>query len=140
MTLDSVRSGSLAATTSQITGYAAAWCGVHCALTPILIVFMPALALSETVERGVWAVTILVGALVFAAGPTRSQLRELALFTSGAALWAASLAGLLEPVPEAWTSALGSVIVAWSLFRSARICRDGECDACEAEPTSRLDV
>jgi len=136
MSLDSLRIRSVFATGSQLSGYAAAWCGVHCALTPVLIVFMPALALSETVERGVWAATILVGALIFSFGPTRGKFPEIGIFVAGAALWAASLAGLLEPIPETWTSAVGSIIVAWALFRSARVCRDGDCDACETEPAS----
>ncbi len=130
--LSSGRPTSLLASGSSLSAYAAALCGIHCALTPILIVFMPALALSEAVERAVWAAAIVIGALVFLAGPTRKQLGELAIFAAGATLWAASLAGKLEPLPETWTSAAGSLILATALWRSARVCRDDACEACDA--------
>lgn len=78
-----------------------------------------------------WAITIVLGAIIFSAGPTRGMLREVGIFAAGAMLWAASLAGVLEPMPETWTSAAGSIIVALALFRSARVCREGACDACE---------
>ncbi|MEM7415144.1 MAG: MerC domain-containing protein [Gemmatimonadota bacterium] len=130
------RNTSAIATTSKWSAYAATWCGIHCALTPILIVFMPALALSEAVERGFWAVAMLIGAVVFLGGPTRGMLREVGIFTAGAALWGASLAGLLEPIPETWTSATGALVVAFALYRSAKICREGACEVCEDDLAS----
>lgn len=128
----SARSTSLLASISNVSACTAALCGIHCALTPILIVFLPALALSESVERGGWLVSIIIGALVFALGPTRRQWAGLSAFVFGASLWAASLAGVLEPIPEPWTSAAGSLIVAAALFGSARACGTGASPGCEA--------
>ena len=50
-------SSAYLASGSRLTACAAAWCGLHCALTPFLVVAAPALALSEGVERAVWAGT-----------------------------------------------------------------------------------
>lgn len=80
-----------------------------------------------------WGVTVLVGAIVFLAGPTKGMLREVAIFAFGALLWGASLAGLLEPIPEPWTSASGSLIVAFALYRSAHVCQAGDCEVCGSD-------
>lgn len=119
---------------SRFAACAAAWCGVHCAITPVVAVALPALALSEAVEKGVFAGTLLIGALMLTLGPARRHSSILLTFASGATLWAASLAGLLEPWPENVTSALGSLALAAALFRSVRVCQTDDCAVC-AEPT-----
>ena len=115
---------------SRLAACAAAWCGVHCALTPVLVVVAPALALSEGVERGVWIGTVLVGAAMVALGPARKNVAVILIFVAGAVLWTASLAGWLEPVPETVTSAAGSLTLAGALVQSARICRTRACAVC----------
>ncbi len=115
---------------SRLAAWATAWCGLHCALTPFLVAVMPALALSEGVERAVWAGAVLLGAVMLALGPARRNLAVILAFAGGTALWAASLAGLLEPLPETFTSAVGSLVLAGALLRGARICRAGECSIC----------
>ena len=62
-------SSAYLASGSRVAAYAAAWCGLHCALTPVLVLVTPALALSESFERAVWVGTALLGAAMLAAGP-----------------------------------------------------------------------
>ena len=116
---------------SKLAACAAAWCGVHCALTPVLVVVAPALALSEGVERAMWVGTVLVGAAMVALGPARKNAAVILIFAAGAALWTASLAGWLEPVPETVTSAAGSLTLAGALVQSARVCRTPACAVCD---------
>ena len=128
--LATVRSGAYLAPGSNLVACAAAWCGVHCALTPLVVIVAPALALSEGVERGLWAGTVLLGAAMVVLGPARKKATVVLPFLGGAVLWAASLAGSLEPLPEPVTSAAGSLILAGALVQSARACRSDACAAC----------
>jgi len=118
---------------SRLAACAAAWCGLHCALTPFLAVAAPALALSEGVERALWVGTVLLGATVLVMGPARKNAALILTFAGGAVLWAASLAGWLGPLPESVTSAAGSLILAGTLVRTARVCRAGACSVCADE-------
>lgn len=115
---------------------AAAWCGVHCALTPFLVAAAPALALSEGVERVVWAGTFVLGAVMLALGPARRNAAVILTFAGGTAIWAASLAGWLGPLPETATSTAGSLVLAGALFQGARICQAGPCEVCEEEESN----
>ena len=116
-------SSAYLASGSRLTACAAAWCGLHCALTPFLVMAAPLLALSEGVERAVWVGTVLLGSAMLALGPARKNAAVVITFAGGATLWAASLAGWLEPLPETVTSAAGSLTLAAALFQSARVCR-----------------
>ena len=118
---------------SRFIACAAAWCGVHCAVTPLLVLAVPTLALSEGIELGLLLITVPVGALMLFLGPARRHAGLHVCFLVGASLWAASLAGWLEPVPEAVTSAAGSLTLAWTLARSGKVCASGECDVCADE-------
>ena len=69
---------------SRMAACAAAWCGLHCALTPFLVVAAPALALSEGVERTMWAGNVLLGALMLGLGPARRNAAVLLTFIAGA--------------------------------------------------------
>ena len=131
--LATVPSSAYLASGSRLAACAAAWCGLHCALTPFLVVVAPALALSEGVERAVWVGTVLLGAVMLVLGPARHSAAVTLTFAGGAVLWAASLAGWLEPLPETVTSAAGSLILAGALVQSARICQAGACSACADE-------
>ena len=128
--LATVPSSAYLASGSRLAAGAAAWCSLHCALTPFLVVAAPALALSEGVERAVWAGTVLLGAMMLLLGPARRNAVVMLTFGGGAALWAASLAGWLEPVPETVTSTAGSLTLAGALLQSARICQAGACSVC----------
>ncbi len=132
-TLATVPPSAYLASGSRLAACAAAWCGLHCALTPFLVVAAPALALSEGVERTVWVGTVFLGALMLVLGPARKDAVVILAFLGGAALWAASLAGWLEPLPETATSAAGSLTLAGALLQSARVCQAGACSACADE-------
>ena len=134
--LATVPSNAHLASGSRLAACAAAWCGVHCALTPFLVAAAPALALSEGVERAVWAGTVFLGAAMLALGPARKNIAVILTFVGGAGLWAASLAGWLEPLSETVTSAAGSLVLAGALVRSARICHADACALCADEEHS----
>ena len=125
---------------SRLAASAAIWCGVHCTLTPFLAVGAPALALSEGAERALWVGTVLLGAVVLGLGPARKRAALVLIFAGGAVVWAASLAGWLAPLPEAVTSAGGSLTIAGALLLSARVCQAGACSACgdEEDPDPSL--
>ena len=131
--LATVPSSAYLASGSRLTACAAAWCGLHCALTPVLVAVAPALALAEGVERAMWVGTVLLGVVLLSLGPARKNAAVMLTFAGGAALWAASLAGWLEPLPETLTSATGSLTLAGALVQSARICQAGACSACADE-------
>ena len=131
--LATLPSSAYVASGSRLTAYAAAWCGLHCALTPFLVVAAPALALAESVERAMWGGTVLVGVVLLVLSPACMNAAVVLTFAGGAALWAASLAGWLEPLPETVTSAAGSLTLAGALVQSARICQAGDCSACADE-------
>ncbi len=137
--LATVPSSAYLASGSRLTAYAAAWCGLHCALTPFLVAVAPALALAEGVERAMWFGTVVVGVVLLVLSPACKNAAVVLTFAGGAALWAASLAGWLEPLPETVTSAAGSLTLAGALVQSARICQAGACSACtdESHPDGR---
>ncbi len=118
---------------SRLAACAAALCGLHCALTPVLVVAAPALALSEGVERAAWAGTVLLGAVILLMGPARKSTLVTLTFAAGATLWAASLAGWLEPLPETVTSSAGSLTIAGAMVLSARLCHAASCAVCAEE-------
>ena len=131
--LATVPSSAYLASGSRLAACAAAWCGLHCALTPLLVAMAPALALSEGVERGVWVGTVFPGVVMLVLGPARRNAVVMLTFVAGATLWAASLAGWLEPLSETVTSAAGSLTLAGALVQGARICRAGACSVCDDE-------
>ena len=131
--LATVPSSGYLASGSRLAACAAAWCGLHCALTPFLVAATPALALSEGVERAISVGTISLGTVMLALGPARNNGAVIVAFAGGAVLWAASLAGWLEPLPETVTSAAGSLILAGALIQSARVCQASACAVCGDE-------
>ena len=131
-----VPSSAYLASGSRLAAFAAACCGLHCALTPFLVAMAPALALSEGVERVVWVGTVFLGAVILVLGPARKNAAVVLAFVGGCALWAASLAGWLEPLPEPVTSAAGSLTLAGALVQSAHICQAGACSACAEEESA----
>ena len=112
----------------KLVGSATVACGIHCLLTPILVLAFPVLALSETVEWLVMLGSVPFGTLLVLTGPPVRRASILSLLAVGAMVWMASLSGWLEPIPEAVTSAAGSLLFASSLLWSAQECRSGACD------------
>lgn len=112
------------------TAAAAGLCAVHCLLTPVFAAALPFLAVEEATEWWALAATVILGTGITLLGPARRRRMVLGVLAAGAALWCASLAGLLQPVPETVTSASGSLIFAGGMLWSAHVCRSGSCDAC----------
>ena len=83
--------------------------------------------------RAVWVGTVFFGAVMLVLGPARKNAPVILTFAGGTVLWAASLAGLLEPLPETVTSAVGSLTLAGALFHGARVCQAGACSVCADE-------
>ena len=131
--LATVPSSAYLASGSRVAACAAVWCGVHCALTPFLVAVAPALALTEGVERALWAGTVSLGVVMLVLGPACKSAAVMLIFAGGAVLWAASLAGWLDPLPETVTSAAGSLTLAGAMVQSARICQAAACSACADE-------
>ena len=128
--LATVPSSTYLVSGSRIAACAAAWCSLHCALTPLLVAAAPALALSEGVERTMWVGTVLLGAVLLVLGPARKNAAVILTFVAGSALWGGSLAGWFEPLPETVTSVAGSLVLAGALVQSARVCQASACSAC----------
>lgn len=127
---------------SGLAGFAAAACGVHCLLTPALLVLAPALALPEAAEGWLLLVTVVVGGGIVLSGCRVHRRAAVSLvLLVGAGVWAASLQGWLSPLPEAVTSPAGSLTAASALFWNARLlhrCGCGSCDeeeGCASAPT-----
>ena len=83
-----------------------------------------------------WVGTVFLGVVLLVLSPACKNAAVTLTFIGGAALWAASLAGWLEPLPETVTSAAGSLTLAGALVQSARICQAGACSACADEEHS----
>ena len=131
--LATVPSSTYLVSGSRLAACAAAWCSLHCALTPFLVAAAPALALSEGVERTMWIGNVLLGALMLALGPARRNAAVVLTFAAGSAIWGGSLAGWFEPLPETATSVAGSLVLAGALVQSARVCHASACSACADE-------
>ena len=131
--LATVPSSTYLVSGSRVAACAAAWCSLHCALTPFLVAVAPALALSEGVERTMWVGNVLLGAVMLVLGPARRNAAVILTFVAGSALWGGSLAGWFEPLPETVTSVAGSLVLAGALVQSARVCQAGACSACADE-------
>ena len=128
--LATVPSSTYLVSGSRMAACAAAWCSLHCALTPFLVAAAPALALSEGVERTMWVGNVLLGAVLLVIGPARKNTAVILTFVAGSALWGGSLAGWFEPLPETVTSVAGSLVLAGALVQSARVCQASACSAC----------
>ena len=115
---------------ARLSAAAATLCAVHCAVTPVAAAAVPFLAVASTVEWGALIATVALGGGVTLMGPAWRHGRIMALLGTGALIWAASLAGALEPIPEAASSPVGSTIFAFGMLLSARACRAGECERC----------
>ena len=131
--LATVPSSTYLVSGSRIAACAAAWCSMHCALTPFLVVMAPALALSEGAERTMWVGNVLLGAVMVVLGPARKNAAVVLTFVAGSAIWGGSLAGWFEPLPETVTSVAGSLVLAGALVQSARVCQASACSACADE-------
>jgi hypothetical protein len=112
---------------SRWVGGAAVLCALHCLFTPALALALPALA-GDDLERwalmGMAVVAVPLGAGGFVRHRHRGTVLALA---AGLALWAASLSGLLGPVPEPLASGAAGLLTAGALFWNARLLHRHTC-------------
>ncbi len=116
---------------ARFAAAAATLCAVHCALTPVLAAAVPFLAATHSVEVGALALTVTLGGGITLFSSAWKHPVVVFTLLLGAGIWAASLMGVFEPLPEVVTSPVGSLIFAAGMIGSARICRAGDCDRCE---------
>lgn len=124
--------GAADATSSRWVACAAGLCAVHCLASPLLALVAPFLVISEQGEWWVWGGTVVAAIALLAVGPIPRSLGVTVPVVLGAVVWAASLLGWFEPLPEFVTSPVGSVLIAGGMLWSARLCRSGACRAGEA--------
>jgi hypothetical protein len=115
-------------------------CAVHCAVTPLLVVFAPAVAPGETLEFALYGMTLVVASWALAKGLRQhGNFRPVVPITLGLLFWGASILHLFHPVPEELTTILAAIVVAWGLIWNSRLhCAvDAEsacaCTSCETE-------
>lgn len=110
---------------------APALCALHCALSPLLALAIPAAA-GPGAERWGFAASAALAGVGLAAG-LRTHRRPLpaALIVAGLVLWGVPLLGLALPVPETLTTAIGSLVAAGGMMWSARLAHRAECRVCE---------
>lgn len=114
-------------------------CAVHCAATPILVVFAPSVVPGPTAEWTLLGVTIVIAAAALGSAlRAHGQWHPFALIGAGLAVWTLSLAHAFHPIPEDLTTVLATLVVAGGLIWNSRLhCRIAAvpCPACtEAVP------
>jgi hypothetical protein len=121
-------------------------CAVHCAAMPLVVLVLPALAPASRLEGVLLVVAaLLVGAVLVRGVRTHGSIAPGIGAGGGLALWAASLAGWLLPVPEPVTTVVGSVAVAGAMLWNATLahrasCHHCACAACEEPAKVREEV
>jgi hypothetical protein len=97
-------------------------CALHCLVTPLLIGTLPFLAAGPAVEWGLFGASLaLAGVGLSLAWHAHGRARVWVVAGLGLLLWGAGLARILSPLPEAWTSAAGGLMVAAAVLWSSRL-------------------
>jgi hypothetical protein len=106
-------------------------CAAHCLAAQLLALNLPALAADEELERVLFAVSAAFALAATVRGVRRHGRGRIWIpVAGGIALWAASLAGWLAPLPEAATSMAGSLAVAGGLLWNGRLRHLAVCPGC----------
>jgi len=109
---------------------APALCAVHCALSPLLALAIPAAA-APGAERWGFAASAALAIVALVAG-LRAHGRALpaALIVAGLVPWGLPVLGFALPLPEVATTAAGSLGTAGGMMWSARLAHRAECRVC----------
>lgn len=106
-------------------------CAVHCAATPLLVLFLPALALTHGQEAVLLGFSALVALLALIPGVRLHSRREVFIpLAIGVFVWGAALAHWLHPIPEPVSSSAGALAIAGAIFWNGRLRHQVSCDAC----------
>ena len=109
-------------------------CAIHCAATPLLVVFIPALALTPAAEAWLLALSAVIALTVLISGiRTHGSPEVFAPVLLGLVVWGGSLAGWFNPIPEPLASSLGAFAVAGGIFWNARLRHRVTCTTCDVE-------
>jgi hypothetical protein len=114
---------------------APALCAVHCAVTPLLVLFAPALAPGESVEFALYGITVVVASWAMAKGlQQHGDLRPVLPIAVGLLFWGASILLLFHPIPEELTTIIAAVVVASALVWNSRLqCAANAESACACQ-------
>jgi len=107
-------------------------CAVHCAATPLLVLFLPALALTPAAEAWLLGFSAVVATLALAPGIRLHGRPEVfAPVVLGVMIWGGALAHWLHPIPEPLASSVGALAIAGGIFWNARLRHRVTCRTCE---------
>ena len=107
-------------------------CAVHCAATPLFVLFIPALALTPAEEIWLLSLSSVVAALAVVPGlRVHGRWSVLVPIVLGIGVWAADLLHWLHPIPHPLPSAVGASLIAFGIFRSSRLSHRANCITCE---------
>lgn len=106
-------------------------CAIHCAATPLLVLFLPSLSLTHGQEALLLGFSALVGLAALVPGVRLHGRPEVFLpLALGVLTWGAALAHWLHPIPEPVASSAGAFAIAGAIFWNARLRHRVTCDAC----------
>lgn len=106
-------------------------CAVHCVVAPVLVSTLPFVAATHALEGWLLAASAALAVASLATSWRLHGRRAVWLIAAaGFAVWITSVAGWLEPLPEAATSPLGGLLVAGALFWNGRLRHQAACGPC----------
>lgn len=112
-------------------------CAVHCAATPLLVIFLPALALSHAAEAWLLGLTTVVAIVALVPGLRVHGRSEVFIpVVLGVLVWGGALAHWLHPIPEPLSSSVGALAIAAGIFWNARLRHQATCQTCEVHSAS----
>lgn len=112
-------------------------CAIHCAATPLLVLFLPSLALTHGQEAVLLAFSALVGIAALMPGVRlHGRMEVFVPLALGVFVWGGALAHWLHPIPEPVASSAGAMAIAGAIFWNARLRHRVSCDACAVHAPS----
>ena len=106
-------------------------CAVHCVAAPVLVSTLPFFAATHALEGWLLAASaVLAIATLATSWRLHGRGAVWLVVTAGFVVWGASVAGWLEPLPEAAMSPLGGLFVAGALFWNGRLRHQAACGPC----------
>ena len=106
-------------------------CAIHCAATPLLVLFLPALSLTHGEEAVLLGLSGLVALMALVPGVRVHGRSEVFIpLALGVFVWGGALAHWLHPIPEPVASSAGALAIAGAIFWNARLRHRVSCDAC----------
>lgn len=106
-------------------------CAIHCAATPLLVLFLPSLALTHGQEAVLLGFSAFAGLASLVPGVRLHGRMEVFLpLALGVFTWGAALAHWLHGIPEPVASSAGAFAIAGAIFWNARLRHRVSCNAC----------